>query len=99
MRKYFKKLNYKNENVDLLLNEHNIMMLVTEDDYIARPTVYLDCKRGENEVFIKTSRENEGMLEWLLNNKIIKDVSGFVTNGYEDFPIGKIDLNEFKEVN
>lgn len=99
MKIYFKKLNYDNTEVILTLNEENQMMLITEDDYIASPTAYINCKHEDNEIFIKMHRENECMLKWLIDNKIVKEVRGFVFNGYEDFPIGIIDLNEFKEDN
>lgn len=44
----------------------------------------------EDEIIIKNYSENEGVLEFLIKNKITSNPVRWVNNGFVDFPIVKI---------
>ena len=49
-----------------------------------------EVKLEENEIIIKNYSENEGVLEFLIENKITSNPVRCVNNGFVDFPIVKI---------
>ncbi len=53
----------------------------------ATATAVIDGKLEQGEVAIKDWSENEGILEFLIQNKIVKEPHRFVESGYVKVPI------------
>ena len=77
----------------------NFLTLVESNtkEIIAHCHAEVDYKTANNELLIKDWSENEGMLEWLYDNKIINSVNAFLDNGYVIIPIGILNLDRFIE--
>lgn len=58
---------------------------------ILRATVNIpDEDLAEDEVFIKNYAENEGILDWLIENNIVSQPLSYTRNGFESIPRCKL---------
>lgn len=107
MKKFKKVLRFKKWNVIPCVykyewHSNNFLVLLNAEDEtecIAQCNAIFDYELNDEEVVIKDYSENEGMLEWLFNNKVIKGYTGFLDNGYVACPIVNLNLDNFIEIN
>ena len=79
------------------LNDRTAIMLTDVDDGspVAIASVNLpDTAMDDDEIAIKDYSENEGILEVLVENKIVSEPIRFVKSGYVEIPICKLLINE-----
>lgn len=55
----------------------------------------LDFELSKNEVFIKNYSENEGMLEFLVQNNVVKIPKKCINSEYAMIPICELNIEEF----
>lgn len=87
------KMKYKEWNAELRLEEYvnggyALELYETEDDYecITTCSVYLDGVK-EDEIAIKDNNENEGMVNFLVENNILELPHREIQSGYVSFPV------------
>lgn len=104
MKKYKKQLVSEGTVLNLFLTKYvepknNALILETLDGSSwATASINIGDKPiREDLVFIKDYSENEGMLNLLKDNCVVKEVVDICHNGYVDVPVVRIDLNEFEE--
>ena len=79
------------------LNDRTAIMLIDADDGspVAIASVNLpETAMDDDEIAIKDYSENDGILEILVENKIVSEPIRFVKSGYVEIPICKLLINE-----
>lgn len=82
----FGRYSYFNNISITLLNLHPT---IEDGETIAVATVNIEPLE-ENEVSIKDYSENEGMLQWLIDNGIIEEPHRYIQSGWVRVPICKL---------
>lgn len=74
------------------LNGRTAIQLISVEDYspYCDVTVNVDVPLEENEVAIKDYSENEGMLDFLIANKVVEDTGKRIESGWVKIPICKL---------
>lgn len=90
-------MRYKYKDYTVWLEKHKYsngrtaLLLMDEEGQVACATVNLpELNLHDGEVFIKTWSENEGMMEFLLDNNIIIDTGREVPTGFVVARVGKL---------
>jgi hypothetical protein len=90
-------MKYKQWNVELELGEYSnnrvgISLIDSNDgEYVLTATINIpEVPLADDEVIIKNYSENEGILDWLIENEIISSPARFIPVGYTLAPICKI---------
>jgi len=72
-------------------NNNKALQLYKNKELYYVATVNTDKKLPDNQIAIKNYSENEGMVEWLLKNKIIKgDCIINISSGYVEIPVYEV---------
>lgn len=97
-------MKYKKYNVRLVFsrymsNNNTCLSLYDKhDELVAVCSLNTDLKLPKNEMGIKNYSENEGMLDWLVENGIVELPYDFMQSGFITIPICKIKIDfEFWE--
>ena len=96
-----KELFYNNEKVKCFLSHYNepmnnaIIMINSDDERVAVCSTNLDLELSKNEVFIKNYSENEGMLDFLIKNGVVKAPKKCVDSGFAMIPICELNVDSF----
>lgn len=96
-----KELFYNNEKVKCFLSKYNepmnnaIFMMNDKDERVAVCSTNLDFELSKNEVFIKNYSENEGMLQFLVQNNVVKIPTKCINSEYAMIPICELNIEEF----
>lgn len=70
----------------------------TEEGPLAQVTVNIpEVKMPEDCVAIKDYSENEGMLKWLIENNLIKEVVKIISHNWVKIPIVKLNMKEISK--
>lgn len=97
-------MEYKGDNVVLRRGQYTngrlALQLDTEDGFpYATLTVNMpEHSLREGEAYIKDYSENEGMLNWMEKQELVKEVLGYVKSGYVQIPRVKLDMEKIEEV-
>lgn len=81
-------------------NNNTAIMLVDKFDYecVAMVTVNLNSKLPEDRAYIKNYSENTGILEVLIKKNIVKDIEGYVQEGYVTIPRVILNMELLKKI-
>lgn len=88
-----KELFYNNQKVKCLLTKYTgttnnaIIMVNNKEEEVAVCSVNFDFQLKKNEVFIDNSSKNRGMLDFLVNNNIVKMPKKCINSGFNMIPI------------
>ena len=105
LKKFKENLVYNGNTVQLNLlkyvepkNNALTMELLNGDPYTTCSINIEDELSCEDFICIKDYSENEGMLNFLLENGVLTEVIGIIRSGYVNIPVCRLNLNNFIDV-
>ena len=97
-----KQVNYKGEECLLKQNFYQngriaLFLVSVEGELISTCTTNIpEIPLDDDEVFIKDYSENEGILEFLVKEGIVKDTGQVLLSGYVKIPVCRLQKNAIK---
>lgn len=103
LKTFEKELVYNGDKVKLFLGKYmepqnNALFMETIDgDPHTTCSVNIDTEEPleEDVVLIKDYSENEGMMDFLLENRVIEEVVGLESSGYVLIPVARLAMDKF----
>jgi formylmethanofuran dehydrogenase subunit D len=90
-------MRYKEWDVKIIFSKYNndrvaiVLVDAIDGEQIAVGTVNIpEAPIANDEVIIKDYSENEGMLQFLIDNKIVENTGNYIDSGFVSCPVCKI---------
>lgn len=92
------KSKYGTYDIELIFQRYKLLnyrieLFSREQGPIAVATANFPGELNIDEVAIRNHSENEGILDWLLNNKIIAAPHYYIKSGFAEYPVCKLLVN------